>query len=82
MVIDIAFTLGLGDVLDLSNPHLKVAFLINDNDRSAQGSLFSQNVASEVPGPIVGAGLPGLVAACFGLIALARRRRSVEAVTA
>jgi hypothetical protein len=29
-----------------------------------------------VPGPILGAGLPGLLAACAGLVAFARRRRN------
>jgi len=31
-----------------------------------------------VPGPIIGAGLPGLVAACGALIALVRRRRRLR----
>ena len=34
------------------------------------------NCASAVPGPVVGAGLPGLITACLTLIGLARRRRN------
>jgi hypothetical protein len=37
------------------------------------------NAFSLVPAPIVGAGLPGLLAACCGLIALACRRRKLVA---
>jgi hypothetical protein len=41
--------------------------------------LVSELDTHAVPGPIVGAGLPGLVAACGGLLALARRRRQLVA---
>jgi hypothetical protein len=39
-------------------------------------AVFSQDPGlSQVPGPIAGAGLPGLILAAGGLVALARRRR-------
>jgi hypothetical protein len=76
MVFDISFS---GGTADFSLPHLKVLFL--DGDGNKKGSLLSEDIPA-VPGPIVGAGLPGLLLACSGLLLLARRRRRLNALPA
>lgn len=57
--------------IDATSPHLSgdsgVGFNVGD---------VVINPTSAVPGPVVGAGLPGLLAACVGLWGLQRRRRN------
>jgi hypothetical protein len=56
-------------------------FLINQDNLGigyvamTGGTGFAASNTHAVPGPVVGAGLPGIVVACGGLLALARRRR-------
>jgi len=55
-------------------PGAELAFLARWSNTSDGAESFFL-VPSPVPGPVIGAGLPGLVAACFGLLGLARMRR-------
>jgi hypothetical protein len=71
IVLDVTFTGTNSNFTFAPFTHLKVMW-VDANDNKV-GSLLSDDIP--VPGPIVGAGLPGLLLACGGLVGLARRRR-------
>jgi hypothetical protein len=65
------FNLQRGDIL----PGANIAFLANWSNTSDGAESFFI-VPQAVPGPIAGAGLPGILAACVGLWGLHRRRKT------
>jgi hypothetical protein len=88
-VAQISETLSNGIVLSLTQPGVayttfdpisgllvhkdQLDFVALGRTGSSQTSVLTN--AFSVPGPILGAGLPGLIAGCLGLVGLARRRR-------
>jgi hypothetical protein len=70
-ITKIDFTVLNATIADLTAPNGALVLFIADVLVNGTTGVIDVSV----PGPIVGAGLPGLVLACGGLLGLARRRR-------
>jgi hypothetical protein len=67
------FNINLGTDIHAGDQLIFFARMSGAND--GPDSFFIVPTVTAVPGPIAGAGMPGLLAACGGLFALSRRRR-------
>lgn len=74
------FNIALGSDISAGDQLAFFARITNAND--GPDSFFIIPQVQAVPGPIVGAGLPGIVTACFALMGLAGWRRRRNALTA
>jgi len=72
------FDINLGT--DISAGDQLIFFARISNASDGPDSFFLIPTPQAVPGPIVGAGLPGLLAGCFGLLGLSRWRRKRSAL--
>ena len=70
------FDINIGTDIQLGDQLIFYARISGANDGPDSFFLIPQ----AVPGPVVGAGVPGLLAGCIGLWGLARRRRARQAV--
>ena len=68
------FNINLGTDIQAGDQLIFYARISGANDGPDSFFLIPQ----QVPGPIVGAGIPGLIAACGMMVALARRRKKLD----